>query len=83
MGFDLHANVWVSAKQGRSRRRRDQDRLVRRDGTLDAPTAVQRLLARGVRMGALGPRTVRAVTHLDVDAAGIDRALAAAREIFR
>jgi len=49
-------------------------------GTLDAPTAVQRL---GVRMGALGPRTVRAVTHLDVDAAGIDRALAAAREIFR
>ena len=52
-------------------------------GTLDAPTAVQRLLARGVRMGARGPRTVRAVTHLDVDAAGIDRALAAAREIFR
>jgi hypothetical protein len=34
-------------------------------------------------MGALGPRTVRAVTHLDVDAAGIDRGLAAAREIFR
>jgi len=34
-------------------------------------------------VGALGLRTVRAVTHLDVDAAGIDRALAAAREIFR
>jgi len=26
---------------------------------------------------------VRAVTHLDVDAAGIDRALAAACEMFR
>ena len=51
-------------------------------GALDAPTAVERLLARGVRMGALGPRTVRAVTHLDVDAAGIDRALTAARQVF-
>ena len=51
--------------------------------TLDAPTAVQCLLARGVRIGALGPRTIRGVTHLDVDAAGIDRALAAARELFR
>ena len=52
-------------------------------GALDAPAAVERLLARGVRMGALGPRTVRAVTHLDVDATGIDRALAAARQVFR
>jgi hypothetical protein len=31
-------------------------------------------------MGALGPRTVRAVTHLDVSAAQIERALAAAGE---
>lgn len=51
-------------------------------GALDAPGAVERLLARGVRMGALGPRTVRAVTHLDVDAAGIERALAASRAVF-
>ena len=50
---------------------------------IDAPTAVQELLARGVRMGALGPRTIRAVTHLDVSAAAIDRTLAAAREIFQ
>ncbi len=50
---------------------------------IDAPTAVQELLARGVRMGALGPRTIRAVTHLDVSAAAIDKALAAAREIFQ
>jgi threonine aldolase len=52
-------------------------------GSIDAPAAVQGLLARGVRMGALGPRTIRAVTHLDVSAAAIDKTLAAAREIFR
>jgi threonine aldolase len=52
-------------------------------GPLDAAAAVERLLAHGVRMGALGPRTVRAVTHLDVSAAGIERALAAARQVFR
>jgi len=52
-------------------------------GAIDAPTAVQGLLARGVRMGALGPRTIRAVTHLDVSAAAIDKTLAAAREIFQ
>jgi threonine aldolase len=49
-------------------------------GRLDATAFVERLLARGVRMGALGPRTVRAVTHLDVSAAQIERALAAAGE---
>jgi threonine aldolase len=36
------------------------------------------LEAQGVRMGAIGPSTVRAVTHLDVDADGIARALEAA-----
>jgi threonine aldolase len=51
-------------------------------GELTAPVAVERLLARGIRMGALGPRTIRAVTHLDVDTSGIDRALAAARAVF-
>jgi len=51
-------------------------------GELTAPVAVERLLAHGIRMGALGPRTIRAVTHLDVDASGIERALAAARLVF-
>jgi threonine aldolase len=51
-------------------------------GALDAPTAVAALLARGVRMGATGARTVRAVTHLDVDAEQIERALQAARAVF-
>ena len=51
-------------------------------GALDAEAAVAALLARGVRTGAMGPRTVRAVTHLDVSAEQIDRALAAARAVF-
>jgi len=51
-------------------------------GSLDATAAIERLLARGVRMGALGPRTIRAVTHLDVTTVGIERALAAARTVF-
>jgi threonine aldolase len=52
-------------------------------GALDASGFVERLLARGVRMGALGPRTVRAVTHLDVDATGIERAVDAAAAVLR
>jgi threonine aldolase len=51
-------------------------------GTLDAPAAVAALLARGVRMGAMGARTIRAVTHLDVDAEQIERALKAAHAVF-
>src|SRR5262249_9982346 len=51
-------------------------------GDLGAADAVERLLTHGVRMGALGPRTIRAVTHLDVDAAGIERALDAARAVL-
>src|SRR5262250_144321 len=51
-------------------------------GSLDAATAVARLLTHGVRMGALGPRTIRAVTHLDVTAAGIEKTLAAARTVL-
>lgn len=45
----------------------------------DAERLCAALLARGVRMGAMGARTIRAVTHLDVDAAGIETALAALR----
>jgi threonine aldolase len=36
---------------------------------------------RGLLLGAIGAGTVRAVTHLDVDAAGIDRALLIIREL--
>ena len=52
-------------------------------GSLDAAAAVAQLLAHGVRTGALGAQTIRAVTHLDVTAAGIERALAAARQVVR
>ena len=45
----------------------------------DAPGLVGALGEAGVRMGALGPGTVRAVTHLDVDHAGIERAIEAVR----
>ena len=47
-------------------------------------TAVQwcaAILAHGVRMNAMGTHRVRAVTHLDVDRAGIDRALVASRTV--
>lgn len=48
-------------------------------GVADAAEFCRRLEADGVRMGALDESTVRAVTHLDVDNAGIDLALEAAR----
>jgi threonine aldolase len=52
-------------------------------GALDAAGAVARLLDGGVRMGAMAPRLVRAVTHLDVSAAQVERALAVARGVFK
>ena len=44
-----------------------------------AQALCERLAAHGVRMIALDPQRVRAVTHLDVDGAGIARALEALR----
>jgi len=41
------------------------------------------LLARGVRVTEMGATRIRAVTHLDVDTAMIDRAIAAVRELSR
>jgi len=49
-------------------------------GVEDAPGLVAALGEAGVRMGALGPRTVRAVTHLDVDRAAVERAVEAVRD---
>lgn len=40
----------------------------------DAPTVVERAKARGVLLFPFGPRTLRVVTHLDVDAAACERA---------
>jgi threonine aldolase len=43
----------------------------------DAPALVGELERRNVRVGALGPKRLRMVTHLDVDRSGIERALGA------
>jgi threonine aldolase len=51
-------------------------------GPLDGQAFSARLRARGVRMTALEPRRVRAVTHLDVSAAQIERTLEIAREVL-
>ena len=51
-------------------------------GALDGAAFIERLLAHGVRMGAMGPRTIRAVTHLDVNRAQIDRAIEATRIVL-
>lgn len=43
----------------------------------------ERLLERGVRMGTGDGARMRAVTHLDVDRAGVDKAVRAMREVVR
>ena len=49
----------------------------------DAHALVADLAQQGVEMSALHPNVVRAVTHLDVDREGIERALAAVRAALR
>ncbi|MCY4344442.1 MAG: aminotransferase class I/II-fold pyridoxal phosphate-dependent enzyme [Gammaproteobacteria bacterium] len=41
---------------------------------LTAPQVAERLVEQGVRIGAVSERRMRAVTHLDVDAAGVEAA---------
>ena len=47
----------------------------------DAPRLVGELWDRGVEVTPMAPTRIRCVTHLDVDAAGIERALTAFREV--
>jgi threonine aldolase len=49
----------------------------------DAPALAAALAERDVAMSHFGPTRMRAVTHLDVDDAGIDRALAAAAQALQ
>lgn len=51
-------------------------------GAPDAATVVAQARARGVLVIAFGPRTVRAVTHLDVATADCDRAAVILREVI-
>jgi threonine aldolase len=48
----------------------------------DAPRVVAELATMGVEMTAFGPGRVRAVTHLDVDRGGVDRALDTLRDLL-
>ena len=50
--------------------------------TWDAPTLCSQARERGVLVNAFGPRTVRAVTHLDVNAAQCTRAAAVLIELL-
>ena len=51
-------------------------------GVDDAPRVVEVLADRGVEMTVFGAGRVRAVTHLDVDRAGVERALEACRAVI-
>jgi threonine aldolase len=48
----------------------------------DAPAFCAALATHGVVMSPMGARAVRAVTHLDVDAAAVEQTLAAARKVL-
>ena len=53
------------------------------EGTgLAGPDVVARVLARGVRIGSEGDHRMRAVTHLDVDRAGVEEAAQALAEVL-
>ena len=48
-----------------------------------AAEIAERLRARGIRNGAMGPYLMRALTHLDVDRAGVDLAARSFAEVLR
>ncbi|MFK3982073.1 threonine aldolase family protein [Micromonospora sp. NPDC050397] len=50
---------------------------------LDAPSLAAAARAEGVLISVLGPRTARLVTHLDLDDAGVERAVSVLASIFR
>jgi threonine aldolase len=49
----------------------------------DAPDLLGPLMDAGVQLTAPGPDRIRCVTHLDVDREGVERALAAFRQVLR
>jgi threonine aldolase len=50
---------------------------------LDAPSLGAAARADGVLVSVLGPRIARLVTHLDLDDAGIDRAIEVLTGLFQ
>ena len=49
---------------------------------LDAAEVSKRLRTHGVRIGAVSDRRMRAVTHLDIDAAGVEEAARALARVL-
>lgn len=49
---------------------------------MDVPRLMARLAERGVLMGGSGPYSARAVTHLNVDAEGIEKAINAVNQVL-
>jgi threonine aldolase len=54
-----------------------------RKAALDAPSLTAAAAERGVLIAAMLPRTARLVTHLDLDDAGIDRAIEVLSDLLR
>jgi threonine aldolase len=52
------------------------------DASVDPQAIADALEAQGVRILTFGPRRLRAVTHLDVDDAGIDQAMTAMGKVL-
>ena len=52
------------------------------DAGMDSKRFCEKLKAKGVRMGAIGPALIRAVTHLDVTEKDIDKAIDTARDVL-
>jgi threonine aldolase len=50
---------------------------------VDAPSIAAAARARGVLVSVLGPRSARLVTHLDLDEAGVDRAIGVLTAVLR
>ncbi|PON11680.1 hypothetical protein C2W62_43555 [Candidatus Entotheonella serta] len=53
------------------------------EAPVTAPIFTERLEQRGVRMIAMGPSLIRAVTHLDVSRQGIETALDIIRNVLQ
>lgn len=54
-----------------------------RKSTLDGPAFGAAMRSHGVLVSVLGPHVARLVTHMDVDDAGVDRAVEAITTVFR
>jgi threonine aldolase len=50
---------------------------------LSAPQVNERLLAQGVRIGDMDDTLMRAVTHIDVDRAGVEIAARVLRDVLQ